>query len=143
MSSRTASSAESHADTSFARSYAAMGLVGDLRLRDSGGSESKAGTAIPAAPERRATGRIVRDADGTARIVDDLDEQEAALEKSTPWGRPMNAIGPREEALHAEEESDEGERSTSEEVDQLSASQTKQAPASVVKGEWNACALRL
>ena len=109
-------------------SYAKLGLLPDLSLRDSGGAEVKRSSTLPSAPTgprgvRKGMARIVRDADGNVTIVDDGEEERAAA-SATPWGRPMEALGSVEEQLDGEAE----ERSTSEEVDDIAGSQTEENP---------------
>ncbi|PWN42698.1 hypothetical protein IE81DRAFT_323258 [Ceraceosorus guamensis] len=129
------------------QNFAKLGLLSDLRLRDSGGAESLKGLPLSindsssssrtfgaqsssAAPVvRKGMGRITRDADGNAQIVEGEEEDE-----ETPWGRPLDTFGHEEvqmdERMYARraqtdddedgnEDEDEDQRSTSEEVDDL------------------------
>ena len=68
-------------------SYAKLGLLPDLSLRDSGGAEVKRSSTLPSAPTgprgvRKGMARIVRDADGNVTIVDDGEEERAAVSLS-------------------------------------------------------------
>ncbi|CEH15336.1 Nucleolar protein (NOP16) involved in 60S ribosomal subunit biogenesis [Ceraceosorus bombacis] len=125
------------------QNFAKLGLLSDLRLRDSGGAESLKGLPLSitgssrtfgaqsssAAPVvRKGMGRITRDADGNAQVVEDEEEDE-----ETPWGRPLDTFGHEtvqmDERMYVmraptdnedgNEGEDEDQRSTSEEVDDL------------------------
>jgi len=99
------------------QNYAALGLMGSMTTRPSGGSEPAIGVgaeviqaeAIPASPQAtqatgipKGKGRIIRDADGNVVDIElgephEEDEKGESFEdeatKTLPWGKPMEDWG--------------------------------------------------
>lgn len=122
-------------------SYAALGLLSDLKLRPSGGlapgteggasltpaasSSATASGSSSSAKPARGMGRIIRDADGNV-----LDIIEGSAEpEDTPWGKPLKNWEDAEDEAEDEEEETEGRANVT----------AAQEESEVVKGMYLRC----